>query len=211
MPATAERSPSAPVRRRIRFRRPGAGAAKRHFGLVLSAVLSAEIVLWAGVGTDWFGLAASGSSSGTTAQGPNPNPYNETVQHVYADVTYTGNLTGYFPALEGVDICNHCPARPFTDDEFTPPVAGFWFYFNVTNKASYDESITNFTLATSGANPELFVPGYALVGYPTYLSRAARVQFLPDQTIGMAAFVYAVSIPDVGPGGFVLYFNVTAP
>jgi hypothetical protein len=198
-------------RRRARFRRSCLAATKVPWTLLLGAVLSAEIVVWTGVATDWFGLTSSGGSSGGTSPGPNPNPYNETVRSVVANVTYTGNLSGYFPALQGQDICGHCPARPFTDDNYAPPVAGFWFYFNVTNTAAYYETIVNFTLSTSGANPHLFTPGYARCCYPQYQSYAGMVGFTPGRTFGLEAFVYAASLPDVGPSGFVLYFNVTAP
>lgn len=178
--------------------------------LLLGVVLCAEIVLWTGVATNWFGPATAGGS-GTNPPGPNPNPYNELIRGVVVNVTYTGNLSGYFPALENQDVCGRCPALPFMDDNYTPPVAGFWFYFNVTNDAAYYETIANFTLSTSGTNPELFVPGYAKCCYPWFESYAAMVGFTPGQTFGLAAFVYAPSIPDVGSSGFVLYFNVTAP
>lgn len=209
MRATSPTSRSGGVlRRRARFYSSRVAATKVPWTFLLGAVLAAEIVVWTGVATNWFGLAP-GASSGTTP-GPNPNPYNEVVQGVIANVTYSGNLSDYFPALQNQEVCGHCPAQPFMDDNYSPPVAGFWFYFNVTNTAAYYESIGNFTLSTSGANPQLFTPGYAKCCYPHYLSYAAAAGFTPDQTFGLEVFVYATSLPDVGPSGFILYFNVTA-
>ncbi|HLN50507.1 MAG TPA: hypothetical protein VK455_00375 [Thermoplasmata archaeon] len=197
-----------------RFRRSRIGAARRPLPLLLAAILSAEIVIGAGIATDWFWFGpASGSSApgGGGKPGPNPNPYNETILGVWAGISYTGAMSGYFIALQGKEICGHCPAIPFTDYNFSPPVAGFWFYFNVTSNATTYETISNFTVATSGANPELFSPGFVSCCYPSYESTTARVGFTPSETVGLAAFVHAASIPDVGPSGFVLYFNVTSP
>jgi hypothetical protein len=178
---------------------------------VLGVVVSVELVVWTGQATDWFGWTPQGAVSPSSPPGPNPNPFNETVQSVIANVTYTGNLTGYFPALEEQDICNHCPRLPIEDDAHDPPTAGFWFYFNVTNNAPYTESIVNFTLTTSGANPQLFLPGYVVCCAPSYNSYAAQVVFPSGLTVGLGAFVTAASLPNVGPSGFILYFNVTAP
>jgi hypothetical protein len=197
------------LRRRTLFRRARAATAKVPWTLLLGVVLAAEIVVWTGVATNWFGPVPG--VPGTTSPGPNPNPYNETVAAVIANVTYTGNLSGYFPALQNENVCGHCPALPFMDDNYTPAVAGFWFYFNVTNNAAYYETFVNFTLTTSGANPQLFTPGYVRCCYPGYESYAAQVGFTPGMTWGVEAFVYAASLPNVGPSGFVLYFNVTAP
>jgi hypothetical protein len=195
---------------RVRFRQHRRAAARRPVTLLLGAVLAAEIVVWTGVATNWFGVIPAGGSSPKGTPEPNPNPYNETVRKVVAAVNYTGNLSGYFPALQGLDICGHCPAVPFNDTAFSPPVAGFWFYFNVTNTASYYESISNFTVTTSGANPNLFLPGYAKCCYPGFLSFVAQVGFVPGQTFGLEAFVHAAFLPNVGPSGFTLYFNVTS-
>lgn len=199
------------LRRRVRFRGSQIAMTKVPWTFILGVVLSAEIIVWAGVATNWFGSFSSGTSNGTTAPGPNPNPYGELVQAVIAHIVYTGNLSGYFPALQDQNVCGHCPAQPFTDDNYSPPVAGFWFNFNVTNTAPYDESIVNFTLNTSGANPQLFRPGIVRCCYPTYQSPAAQLVFILDQTLGLKVFVYAASVPDVGPSGFILYFNVTSP
>jgi hypothetical protein len=199
--------------RRSRFRTSRIAAARRPLPIVLAAILSAEIVIGAGIATDWFwfGPASGSSTSGGGKPGPNPNPYNETILGVWASINYTDAASGYFTALQGLDICGHCPARPFTDYNFSPPVAGFWFYFNVTNNGSQYETISNFTVATSGANPSLFTPGFVACCYPSYELTTAKVGFTPGETFALAGFVHAASIPDVGPSGFVLYFNVTSP
>ena len=199
------------LRRRARFRGSRVAASRLPWTYLLGVVLSAEIVVWTGVATNWFRPTSSTTSSGTTPTGPNPNPYDEVVQAVFVNVTYSGNLSGYFPALQDQDVCGHCPARPFTDENYSPPVAGFWFYFNVTNTAAYWETIANFTLSTSGANPQLFTPGYAKCCYPNYNIYVGGLGFTPGQAFGLEVFVYAASLPDVGSAGFTLYFNVTAP
>jgi hypothetical protein len=213
MAATPRVAPRRWPSRRARFRRSRAGAGKPPWRLVLGAILSAEIVIWTVRATDWFGWApGSGAPGPSGTQEPNLNPYNESIQEVVASIDYTTNASGYFPALQGTDICGHCPARPFTDYNVSPAVAGFWFYFNVTNDAPDWEWISNFSIATSGANPELFGPGFVACCYPDYYqSETNQPLFPPNATWGFAAFVQATSIPDVGPGGFVLYFNVTSP
>jgi len=201
-------SPS-PSRRGARFRSSRRGAARRPWTLLLGAILSAELVIWAGIGTDWF--AWGGRSTTRTPPSPNLNPFNDSVQSVLAGINYTGNLTGYFAALEGNEICGHCPAHPFTNENFSVPVVEFRFFFNVTNSATQWEAITNFTLVTSGTDPGLFTPGGGRCCYPTYTILTGYVDFSPGQTIGLAVYAYASSLPDVGPPGFVLYFNVTSP
>ena len=202
---------ASPALRRVRFRRARAGTARIPWLIILGVVVSAEIVVWTGQATNWFGWVPATKGSGTGPAGPNPNPYNETVEAVIANVTYTGNLTGYLPALEQENVCNHCPRLPVVQTNHTPPNLGFRFYFNMTNNAAYYESIVNFTMTTSGANPQLFMPGYVVCCYPAYGSYSAVVGFTPGQTIGVEVYVHAVSLPNVGPAGFVIYFNVTSP
>src|SRR5271170_2705852 len=127
-----------PRPRPARFRRSLKAAARRPWPLVFAAILSVEIVVGAGMATDWFWWAPAGGSSaagGGGPAGPNPNPYNETIQGVWAGINYTGTSNGYFVVLEGTNICGHCPALPYTDYNISPAVAGFWFYFNVTSNA----------------------------------------------------------------------------
>jgi hypothetical protein len=196
--------------RRARFRLARGGTARIPWLIILGVVVSAEIVVWTGQATNWFGWVP-GTTGSSSPSGPNPNPYNETVQAVVANVTYTGNLTGYFPALQMANVCNGCPRLPVVQTNHTPPNLGFRFYFNVTNTAEYLETIVNFTLATSGTNGQLFMPGYVVCCYPSYGSYSAVVMFTPGQTVGVEVYVHAVSLPDVGPAGYTLYFNVTSP
>ena len=173
-------------------------------------IISAEIVVWSGIATDWFGYGPATSTPGGPP-GPNLNPYHEEIEHVIAGVTYIGNSTGYLPALEGKDICNHCPAPPFTDYGFSPAVLGFWFEFNVTNTAVWWESMANFSVASSGPTPGLFTPGIARCCYPSFESSASYAYLEPNQTVGLEILVVAPSLADVGPSGYTIYFNVTSP
>ena len=219
-----DRTPTpAPIRRARRTRALGrlhrsrlarSEAFRRPWTLVLGVIICVEIVVWMGVGTDWFGWGPShvGTSSGNgNGSSPSLNPFNETIQSVLAGIRYDGNRSGYFPALDGTDVCGHCPALPFTDENYAPAVAGFWFYFNVTNTAPVFESISNFSLSTSGANPGLFTPGGLACCFPSFGSPTIAVGFLPGQTLGLAVFVHAPTIPNVGPAGFTLFFNATTP
>jgi len=196
--------------RRRRLHRRTQGAVRIPWTFVLSVILSAEIFVWSGIATDWFGYGPPGSPS-TGPPPPNLNPYDEKIVHVIAGVTYHGNSTSYFPALEGKDICNHCPGLPFIDYGFSPAVLGFWFEFNVTNDATWWELMANFTVATSGPTPGLFTPGIARCCYPSFESAASYAYLEANQTVGLKILVVAPSLADVGPSGYTLYFNVTSP
>lgn len=172
-----------------------------------------------GRATSWYGLvpySASTSHGGTVhtpPSGPNLNPYNEAVQAVLASITYNGNSSGYFAALEGTQLCDRCPVVPHTDDLFSPPFVGFWFYVNVTNSANQWETLTNFTVSTSGTDPTLFTLEWVVCCYPLYqyLVLADGAGFTAHQTLGLGVFTEAAQLPDVGPSGFTLDFNVTSP
>jgi hypothetical protein len=85
-----------------RFHRSRAAVFRRPWTLVLGIIISAEIIIWMGVATDWFGWGpAHGGSSPANGNGSvhSLNPFNESIQRVVAAIQYTGNLTGYFPAL----------------------------------------------------------------------------------------------------------------
>ncbi len=171
-------------------------------------------MVWTGIATDWFWwgpATGSGASGGGGHSGFNPNPYNESIREVVGGIDYLGASSGYFSALQGQDICGHCPALPFVDENYSPAEAGFWFYFNVTNNGTQWETISNFSITTSGSNPGLFKPGWVACCYPLYAQATVTVGFAGNQTWSLAGFVLAPSLPDVGPAGFVLYFNVTSP
>ncbi len=126
-------------------------------------------------------------------------------------MTYNGASSGYFAALDGKDLCGPCPTLPTTDYNYTPAVSGFWFYVNVTSSATVYVTLSNFTVSTGGGHPTLFTLSRVVCCSPGYSEVTVRVGFTPGSEMGLAAFVYAVSIPDVGPAGLALYFNATSP
>jgi len=205
------------VGRRGGFRRSRGGRLRRLWTLILVGVVAAEVVVGLGRASNWYGFGPYvPPNTGTVSpppSGPNLNPYNETISAVLASITYTGSSSGYFAALQGTQICPRCPVIARTESVFSPPFVGFPFYVNVTNGAGQWETLSNFTLSTGGANPTLFVLALVVCCYPLYqyLVLADGVGFVPDQTLGLGGFAEAGELPDVGPAGFTLYFNVTSP
>lgn len=200
VPASA---PAGPRRRRSRL-------------LWVAVACGLAVVVEVAVFTNAFGLIVAKSSSGGTPvgppPGPNPNPYNESITGVNTTITYyEKNATGYFPALEGKQLCPACPERPKTNYNYTPPAAGFWFYVNVTNTGNTDEELSNFSLTTSGPNAALFVLVVVLCCYPLYGEETYALSFLSGATWSLAAYVIAAAIPDDGTTGYALTFSAVSP
>jgi hypothetical protein len=192
---------------------------RRRPGLLtwIAVVCVVAVLIEVGAVTNGFGLAhllfpSKGTSPGPS--GPNPNPYNETILAVTASIVY-GTGRGEFPALQGTDLCNLCPALPLENASYDPPVAGFWFFFNVTNEGTNGTHIGNFTLGTSGSEPHLFRMVNVVCCSPRYEEVVTAVYFTPVGTtgssFGLAAYVIASSIPPTVLGGYTLYFNSTSP
>ncbi len=177
----------------------------------------AAVVIEGGAVTGWFGLSGlfAPPGGGTAPSGPNPNPYDENVTGIWAQVTYTNGNRSSFPALQGTNLCSGCPRLPPVNRSYSPPVAGIWFYFTVTNYGTNGTSISNFTLTTSGADPTLFRLVGVVCCAPTYEEVVVRAYFTPYPSIGdslsFAAYAVATAIPNDGSLGYALYFNVTAP
>jgi len=179
-------------------------------GLTVAAVVVVAVVV--GVFTDGFGIPGLLQPHGTGPTGPggsNPNPYDENITAVEASIAY-GGAAQPFPALEGTDLCPHCPALPTVNAAHE---AGFWFYFNVTNiQSSTGATLANFSISTSGYVSTVFVLVHVLCCYTNhYAEFVSQLYFPPSQSYGLAAYVTAVTIPYDATGGYVLYFNSTSP
>jgi len=156
------------------------------------------------------GLLRPHGSGSSGPPGPGPNPFDENVTAVLSSIIYgTGDHS--FPSLQGVQLCGQCPAAPTENASYDPPVAGLWFYFNVTNVGSNWTYLANFTLTTSGSNPHLFTLAGVVCCSPTYSEIVLRIGFTPGAHYGFRAYVIASSIPYDGATGYSLYFNATSP
>jgi hypothetical protein len=178
----------------------------------------AAVVIEVGATTDLFGLGGLLKSSGTTSgsPGPNPNPYNEIVYSVLGAIDYTdGNRT--LLGLEGAELCSRCPAVPLVNENYSPPVAGVWFYFNITNDGSNWTTLSHFQVSTSGSDPELFVLVAVVCCYPGYSENVtlSGPGFSPategSQPTGLAGYAIALSIPYDGAAGYNITFSATSP
>lgn len=188
---------------------------RRRRGLLtwIAVAAVAAVLIEVGAVTDGFGvpgLLASHGSSGSSPPGPNPNPYNELVNAVWASVTYsTANRS--FPDLQGTNLCSRCPVEPAENASYDPPVAGLWFYFVVKNEGQNWTTMANFTLTTSGADAHLFRLVGVVCCAPTYEEVVTDVGFTPGTSYGFGAYAIASSVPFDGTAGYSLYFNVTSP
>lgn len=193
---------------------------RRRRGLLtwVAVVCVAAVLVEVGAVTNGFGLApllfpSKGTSTGPS--GPNPNPYNETILAVDASIVY-GVGRGTFPNVSGgVNLCNLCPVLPKENTSYDPPVAGFWFFVNVTNEGANGTYLANFTLGTSGSDPHLFRMVGVVCCAPHYEEVVTKIYFTPVDTagskFGLAAYAIASSIPSTVSGGYTLYFNSTSP
>lgn len=168
----------------------------------------AEVVVVAGVVTDWFGLgpdlARHSGGSPATPTGPNPNPFAEKVDSLRTTIAYTGNTSGYFPGLASAQVCGHCPVLPTIDWGHSPPVAVVAIFFNVTNAGGAFHEITNFTLTASQANQsrvfDLF--GIYCCAPNDFDEDVDFVGVTPGQTVGIEAYLTATDIPSSGGAGY---------
>jgi hypothetical protein len=163
--------------------------------------------------TNGFGLGSLvGKGSHPSPSPANPNPDNERITGMTGAIVYHGGGSGNFPGLSGGNLCPACPILPTVYANASPPVAGVWVYFNVTFTGTSPQSISNFTLTTSGSNPALFT----LIGVytaPRYSESATSLTFTSGRgsTIGLGVFAEATSIPGDGSTGYSLTFSVTSP
>lgn len=193
---------------------PAMFRARRRRSVLLWAALACAVavVIEVGAVTNAFGLLnkpGSGGSSGPP--GPNPNPYDENVTSLVGALAYHGSGQSPFPSLNGVaNLCVHCPIAPMARSNGTTTVAVVWIYFNVTYTGSNNTHIANFTLTTSGSDPDLFT----LIGVfvPPYGEASTQITFWQDHpTWAMLVQAEATSIPNDGSTGYQLTLGMTSP
>lgn len=161
--------------------------------------------------THFFGLVQPSSGGGSTL--PSLNPYGEVIFAVNSSVTYHSGSSGYFPALDGTDLCQYtCPKTPVLVSNNGNTSIGVFFYVNVTNTATTDESLSNLTLTTSGANTDLFSL-VLICCYPTYQEPFSKwTDAASGATVGLRGYAYVtVPIPYTGAGGYSLLLESTSP
>ena len=179
----------------------------RHWGprrtlAVAAAVTLGAIAVIAAVA--WYEAPAA-SPSGPSY--PNPNPGNVPILGVQGQINFTGSSTDYLTLVGGSDLCPQCPVVPSEDERYTPPVAGAWFFLNVTNLGAVYHTLDAFRLVspTYGGAPVFLIRAVFCCG-PSYGEAAESVGFTPGQTIGLELFVQATSIPATASSGIDLSF-----
>ena len=179
-------------------------AQRRRRRIILATVAAVLVLVVAIAAVAWLDRS-TGSSSASPY--PNPNPGNVPILAVQGQINFTGNASGYLEIDGGSNLCPQCPVVPTEDERYTPPVAGFWFFLNVTNVGSIYHSVTAFKLVspTYGSAPIFLIRAVFCCG-PSYEEAAESVGFTPGQTIGLEVFVQSTSIPSTGPPGYDLDF-----
>ena len=138
---------------------------------------------------------------------PNPNPGDVPILGVQGQINFTGTNSGYLTLVGGANLCPQCPVVPTEDDRYTPPVAGFWFFLNVSNVGSVYHSVDAFKLVgPSYAGAPIFLIRAVFCCGPSYEEAAESVGFTPGQTIALEVFVQATSISTTGTAGYHLAF-----
>jgi hypothetical protein len=194
----------------------GRRAKRRPLLLYVGFACAAAVVLEVAAVTNFFGLAGHPASS--SPGGPDLNPFHERILVITTNVTYLGAGHGYFPALQGANVCGiACPELPFSwpSDGILPAQIGVYFYYNVTNIGSDIVNLSVPIITTSGGVSTLFVLQtyccYTTAEPPYDEAVDSSVNFSPGTTFGFRGYAYTtVSLPQVAAGGFTLYINFTS-
>ncbi len=150
-------------------------------------------------------LNGSGGSGGTSP--PDPNPAKVPILGVHGSLSYNGSSSGYLAIVEGSNLCAQCPVIPETNYEFTPPVAGFAFFFNVTNLGNVYHTVGGFRIAgPSVGGTSVFRLLAVFCCAPGYQESTEMVGLVPGLTMGLMVFVAAPSIPSSGMPGYTIDF-----
>ena len=177
----------------------------------------AAILIEVGAVSGFFGWVIDRSGGGGASL-PDLNPYHEQILAIPASTTYLGPLHGYFPTIDGTNLCGtRCPELPreWPGDGILPPEIAVYFYFNVTNTASVDQNLSVPVIATSGPDPTLFL----LLTFCCYTHGDTSYDEVVDSPIlappglpfGLEGYAYTtVPLPSVPGGGYTLYVNFTA-
>ncbi len=176
------------------FRSPARAPRRRPAYLRVAVPLAAVLVV---VG----GIVAYSLSVRTAPNGPPPppdlNPARDRVGAVYAQVDYAGNASGYIALAESGNLCTRCPLVLPTDLNVSPPRAGFFVYFNVTNIGtdyhSIDTVSVNITGPTGGAS---FVVLGSFCCAPGYAEQTDAIGLVPGLTMGLSVYLFATGLPE---------------
>ena len=150
---------------------------------------------------------------------PDLNPDGQTILAIPSNITYFGGPTGYFPALNGTDLCGgRCPELPhlwISDRPSLPSEIGVFFYYNVTNVGTTDVNLSPPVLATSGPIPTLFFLQTYCCWSGTHQSYwemiSSPVQLTPGTIVGLEGYAFTtVALPKVPAGGYTLFVNFTS-
>ena len=159
-----------------------------------------------------YGLGGSSSAPpNTTPSGPDPNPYNEALNAVVGSIVYSGNATGYFSGIEGINLCGPCPVVPHAYPGVTPTVAGLSFAFNLTNTGGSYHTLSRFSLTTTNSqNQSVYHLGGLYCCAPAFDETVTLIGILPGQTVEFLMYVFASSVPSNGGQGYSLEFIGTS-
>ncbi|MCI4339834.1 MAG: hypothetical protein L3K06_01275 [Thermoplasmata archaeon] len=184
---------------------PGGRHPKHHLRLLTVAGILLAVAIVVGALLALSGLDGSGGNP--TAPAPDPNPARVPVLAVHGSLSYSGSSSGYLAIVEGTNLCPQCPVVPETNDQFSPPVAGFAFFFNVTNLGSVWHTVGGFTISgpSYGGVPIFHVLAVFCCG-PSYQESTESVGMVPGSTTGLMVFVAAPEIPGSGLPGYTLNF-----
>ena len=169
-------------------------------------VLAVAVVAGSLLALSWL------NGPGGTGAPPDPNPGQVPVLGVHASLSYSGSASGYLAIVEGTNLCPHCPVVPETNYQFSPPVAGFAFFLNVTNLGNSYHTVGGFTVSGPSVGG---VPIFRLLAVfccgPGYYESTELVGLTPGSTMALMAFVAADAIPASGWPGYTLTFYAVSP
>jgi len=175
------------------------------------------VILEVAAFTNFFGLTAPHSSTGT--QPPDLNPFGEKILAISANISYFGSVSAYFPVLQDGDLCGlRCPSLPriWPSDGSLPAEVAIYFFYNITNEASVNVNLSSPVLATSGSDPTLFFLQtfccYTQVTTPyDELVDSGVEEMPPGLHLGLEGYAFTtVPLPSTPSGGYTLYVNFTS-
>jgi len=175
---------------------------------LVTVVVVGSVIAW---GLETRSPSTSGTSGGGAPPGPDPNPQHDRIVAVYAKILYTGSQSNYLSITESGNLCGQCPVVVPADYAYSPPVAGFTFFLNLTNPDTAYHTVGNFSVNTtnpSGGSPFKLV--FVACCDPAYDEQTDAMGLTPGQTFGVDVFVTAASLQSATEVDYTLQFWATS-
>lgn len=175
---------------------------------LVTVVVIGAVIYW---GVHSRSGSTSTSTGGGSPSGPDPNPQHDRIVGVYAKILYSGGSSNYLTIAGSGNLCSQCPVVVPADYAYSPPVAGFTFYLNISNPDTVYHTIGSFSVNTTGpAGSSPFKLVFVACCDPGYGEETEEMGLTPGQTFGVDVFVTAASLQSSSEVDYTLQFWATS-